>query len=128
KPSSPHGTQAPMSLGASLAAIFALLVIGGSILAAIGWGAWWIWTNATDNTTSDGTVERLAEYACEAAVKNILKAPSTAKFSHDAVNGSRDDELLVVGRVDSQNSFGASIRSTYTCSVEWSETDNQVSR
>lgn len=117
-----------MSLGVSLAAIFALLVIGGSILAGIGWGAWWIWTNATDNTTSDGTVERLAEYACEDAVKNILKAPSTAKFSHDAVNGSRDDELLVVGRVDSQNSFGASIRSTYTCSVEWSETDNQVSR
>src|SRR5699024_8669148 len=93
KPSSPHGTQAPMSLGASLAAIFALLVIGGSILAAIGWGAWWIWTNTTDNTTSDGTVERLAEYACEDAVKNILKAPSTAKFSHDAVNGDRDTEL-----------------------------------
>lgn len=124
----PTGTTPPMGTGATIVTITAFILIVGGIIAAIGWGAWWVWTNAGDDTTPDGTVDRLAEYACEDAVKSVLKAPSTAKFHHGTVNGSRDDELLVVGRVDSENSFGASIRSTYTCSVEWSDTDNKVTK
>ena len=50
----------------------------------------------------------------------ILKAPATAKFpafDEMVVNGS-DGHYNVSGFVDSQNSYGASIRSQYTYNVE----------
>ena len=50
----------------------------------------------------------------------VLKAPATAKFpSFDemVVNGS-NGHYSVSGFVDSQNSYGASIRSNYTYNVE----------
>ena len=50
----------------------------------------------------------------------VLKAPATAKFpafDEMVVNGS-NGHYSVSGFVDSQNSYGASIRSTYTYNVE----------
>lgn len=50
----------------------------------------------------------------------VLKAPATAKFpafDEMVVNGS-DGHYNVSGFVDSQNSYGASIRSRYTYNVE----------
>ena len=65
----------------------------------------------------------------------VLKAPATAKFptfEEMVVNGS-NGHYNVSGFVDSQNSYGASIRSNYTYNVEkdslgkWKCTDNFVS-
>lgn len=50
----------------------------------------------------------------------ILKAPATAKFptfDEMVVNGS-DGHYNVSGFVDSQNSYGATIRSNYTYNIE----------
>ena len=50
----------------------------------------------------------------------VLKAPATAKFpgfDEMVVNGS-DGHYSVSGFVDSQNSYGASIRSNYTYNIE----------
>lgn len=50
----------------------------------------------------------------------VLKAPATAKFpafNEMVVNGS-NGHYSVSGFVDSQNSYGASIRSNYTYNVE----------
>lgn len=50
----------------------------------------------------------------------VLKAPSTAvfpSFNEMVVNGS-DGHYNVSGHVDSQNSYGATIRSNYTYNVE----------
>jgi hypothetical protein len=54
---------------------------------------------------------------CEDAVKGRLKAPATAQFS-----GFEQEELdarltAVRGSVDSENGFGAMIRSSFKCHV-----------
>lgn len=56
-----------------------------------------------------------AEYYCKEFVKDRLKAPSTADFavSHTGVG----PQYHVSGTVDAENSFGAKIRSDFTCVV-----------
>ena len=49
-------------------------------------------------------------------IKNILKSPSTAKFPWDYSEwavGKENGSTIVQGYVDSQNGFGAMIRSTF---------------
>jgi hypothetical protein len=58
--------------------------------------------------------------ACERAVESQLKAPSTADFSgifDSEITDNGDSTYDVVGYVDSENSFGAKIRSNWTCTV-----------
>jgi hypothetical protein len=52
--------------------------------------------------------------ACEGWVKERLKAPATAEFADSNVT-SASGVYTVRGAVDSQNSFGALIRSRFTC-------------
>lgn len=52
---------------------------------------------------------------CEDAVKNRLKAPSTAKFDNENASGS--GTWTVSGTVDSENSFGAMLRANFQCTV-----------
>lgn len=60
---------------------------------------------------------KLVEQTCREAVENRLKSPSSAEFSD--VQARQDDSAgtrwTVTGKVDSENSFGASIRNTFTC-------------
>ena len=58
-----------------------------------------------------------AEVTARQFVLKRLKAPSTAKFVEESSMLSRDGTWLVVGAVDSQNSFGAMLRTQYTCGV-----------
>lgn len=58
-----------------------------------------------------------AKVACRDFVKARLKAPATADFSGETVTGS-GTSYTVRGAVDSENSFGAKLRSTYVCVVE----------
>lgn len=55
-------------------------------------------------------------------VKDQLKAPATAQFqaygSNDVVVVAKDGWYIVKGVVDSQNSFGAMLRSTYYCKLK----------
>jgi len=60
---------------------------------------------------------------CTQFVEDRLKAPGTAKFrnyfQHDGevtVTGG-PSEFTVVSTVDSENSFGASLRASFTCTV-----------
>lgn len=57
----------------------------------------------------------LAKYACEQQVKENLKSPSTADFTGTDATGS--GPFTVTGEVDSQNGFGAMVRSSFECSV-----------
>lgn len=60
-----------------------------------------------------------AKSACHDAVRERLKAPSSASFGpideygHNITNEVRE----IRGSVDSQNSFGAMLRNQYTCSI-----------
>lgn len=52
---------------------------------------------------------------CEDRVKERLKAPSTAKFDNEEATGS--GTWTVTGTVDSENSFGATLRASFQCTV-----------
>jgi hypothetical protein len=63
-----------------------------------------------------------AKIMCEGFVKDRLRAPRTAKFPapirqhhEDLGNGA----YFVATYVDAQNAFGAMVRTSYGCKVEW---------
>ena len=58
---------------------------------------------------------RSAETACTEYVTSRLKSPATAKFVGIKVEQDGDRYYLVTGEVDSQNSFGALVRSEFEC-------------
>ena len=78
--------------------------------------------DSDDNSTSEkrtSITEYEAKAVAEGQVETLLKSPSTAKFS-----GLRDTKIepiengyKVTGYVDSQNSFGAMIRSNYSVEI-----------
>lgn len=73
--------------------------------------------NSTQDPTDANDNRSTAVVACEGIVKQNLKSPSTASFDSEARDtGERTWE--VVGVVDSQNSFGATVRSEFACAVE----------
>lgn len=57
-----------------------------------------------------------AKSACHTWVKERLKSPSTAKFSEETYKGT-GGVYTFKGAVDSENGFGAMLRSTWTCKV-----------
>jgi hypothetical protein len=52
---------------------------------------------------------------CEARIKDMLKSPSTAQFDTDATGSGT---WTVTGTVDSENGFGAMVRSSFGCTVK----------
>jgi len=55
-------------------------------------------------------------------VKSVLNSPSSADFDLNCQTELRNDStVLVSGYVDSQNSFGAMIRSTYIVKMKWED-------
>lgn len=65
------------------------------------------------------------QYLCEEKVKDILKSPSTAKFPNYTKWGFKKEKNIftVQGYVDSQNSFGAEIRSKFQFIID-TDSDN----
>lgn len=57
-----------------------------------------------------------AQFQCEKLVEDRLKAPATAEFT-DMNTRKQGVEWITTGAVDSQNSFGANIRTTFTCTT-----------
>jgi hypothetical protein len=57
-----------------------------------------------------------AEIACEDAVRDRLKSPSTADFP-DTTARKESGTFDVRGVVDSQNTFGATVRTVFGCTV-----------
>lgn len=61
--------------------------------------------------------------ACQHFVNERLKAPSTAKYrdwfgdQKPTATGSGNGPFTIISTVDSQNSFGAELRSSFTCTV-----------
>jgi hypothetical protein len=56
--------------------------------------------------------------ACQRAVTDRLKAPSTAKFIEPKISpGPSPDQRMIFAAVDSQNSFGAMLRTQFICEV-----------
>lgn len=61
-----------------------------------------------------------ANVACQLAVEEQLRSPTSARFEPGAMGRHLgDSRYLVESYVDAQNSFGAQIRSRFTCEVEF---------
>lgn len=83
--------------------VIVLLFVGCGIAVGI---------NAAQPRNNNTSYEAIAQ--CEGRVEDLLKAPATAQFDSSASGGG---PWIVVGAVDSENSFGALVRSTYQCTV-----------
>jgi hypothetical protein len=62
-------------------------------------------------------------------VEKRLKSPSTADFSSETQNNVKkvnDSTFVVTGYVDSQNSFGALIRTNYSCKITYLDAIGKV--
>ena len=103
---SPATPPAPQKGGSWVYVVMGLIVI---VVIACVIGA----NRKTDNGSGDGLD---AQRVCRDFVKARLKAPATAKFSGEDYDAS-GDTYTVTGAVDAQNSFGALLRSNYTCVV-----------
>ncbi|UIU47042.1 hypothetical protein [Microcystis phage MinS1] len=65
----------------------------------------------------------MAEVMCEDFVDDRLRSPSSAEFPDPVTRKSGTQTWVVEGAVDSENGFGAMIRSTYTCEVRYAGDD-----
>ena len=95
--------------------IFFLLIIAGF--------AWWIFAPESKNDNKAVKItysKNEALVMSEGFVKDNLKSPSTAEFSADYNNDVtqiNDSTFEVNSWVDSQNGFGAMLRSNYSCKI-----------
>lgn len=96
---------------AGIAAIVVFVVAIGVMMAITGSGS------GDDGPAGDSpAVQRAAaERACQTLVRDQLKSPSSAKFTGVTSTGSGPWE--VTGSVDADNSFGASLRSDWECTI-----------
>jgi hypothetical protein len=61
-----------------------------------------------------------AKSVCYDAVLSQIKAPSTAELAEIGAYPEEGDQWIVNGTFDAQNSFGAMLRSEFTCSLHQS--------
>lgn len=86
-------------------------------------------SSGDDDEPSDG----MARVMCEGFVEDRLKSPGSADFQRPITTEVGVDMWRVSGSVDAQNSFGATVRIDYDCTVrgdgdgEWTLVDMQHS-
>lgn len=108
-----------MSRRANIIAGIVFTVMFVCCLGAIqGW--WW------DSEPDEASVTDQAENVCYDAVLDELKAPSTADLVNISAYPDGDDHWIVNGSVDAENSFGAMLRSEFTCDLEQSGDQWQI--
>lgn len=84
-------------------------------------GITWLTSSSDDSSVRAKLTKTGAQIACEARAKMTLKSPSTAEFApfHEVrFSGSDGGPFHVWAYVDAQNSFGATLRSRFYCTVE----------
>lgn len=90
---------------------------------------WWFWESDDSAESEKVDAPREMDWSlhavvqCEKEVKRRLKAPSTAKFvtREQEVYKMGESEWGVIGAVDAQNSFGATVRSEFACKLSREE-------
>jgi hypothetical protein len=54
---------------------------------------------------------------CQKLIEDNLKAPATAQFTGQKIRETGEYKYVVTGHVDSENGFGALVRSDYRCTI-----------
>lgn len=70
-----------------------------------------------DDDGPEGLREYEARNACEEFIDRRLKSPGSSEYNHESTVEVSDGGWTVTGTVDAQNSFGALVRMTYSCTV-----------
>jgi hypothetical protein len=100
--------------------IFFQGMVGLALLAGLGYGGWVLMDRLA------GQDERAAITACQNAVKMQLRSPASAIFPESSDAGysepihlsATDGSWMWNNYVDSQNGFGAMLRSEFFCTVD----------
>lgn len=86
-----------------------------------------LWATSSDSTPAGSQGGEASAYgACRDYVKDQLVSPSSASFpslysSEVTVTDNGSGRWTVSGPVDADNSFGASLRSSFTCTVRFND-------
>lgn len=72
-------------------------------------------TAAADREYQERLFLTQVEMSCQELVTDSLKSPSTADFVNVTTKRRPDNKIVTTGSVDSQNGFGATVRSSFTC-------------
>lgn len=82
----------------------------------------------TNTSVSDDTIKSNASFVAQKFVKSQLKSPSTADFitSEERVGLNNNNVANVEGSVDSENGFGAKVRTTYSVTVQWKDDPSKI--
>jgi hypothetical protein len=108
----PAGGQRPIKKGPNPWLFFTVFFAAAfAILASIG-------AIVSDGDPSPRDQDDAAIAYCEDQVLASLKAPATASFTGTYVTALDNGHRVVRGSVDSENGFGALIRSGFKCTVE----------
>lgn len=70
---------------------------------------------ARDASAAELQAKSSAEITCEKLVTGKLKAPATADFTQVTTYKDTVGDYITKGNVDSQNSFGANLRTSFLC-------------
>ena len=100
--------------GAGKAILFLILAFGALAIFGI------IAEQFGNATSSTADHQRAAFRACQEFIEKRLRAPASAKHPafDDASVSNQHPIYVVTSQVDSQNAFGALLRTQYTCEVE----------
>ncbi|WP_231385875.1 DUF2510 domain-containing protein [Rhodococcus aetherivorans] len=72
---------------------------------------------ASDRAYQEQLLLTRAEMTCQELVTGSLKSPGTAEFVDVTTKRRPDNKIVTTGSVDSQNGFGAMVRSSFTCTT-----------
>lgn len=115
------GKNQPVEVSKKAVLIICALVFLPVIIAGLGSGGSMTSQPDNSNVTSSSDRKAMSIVFAKHTVENLLKSPSTAKFSN--VNAyelsNMKDVWAVNGYVDSQNSFGAMIRSIWEVQLDY---------
>lgn len=106
-PSPPEKRPFKWGTGVGCLVVVGILLVGMVSCIAV--------SSSSHSRPSQDDISSSAQQNCEDLVKRGLKSPSTAKFSDEDVSGS--DVMTITGSVDSENSFGASLRASFQCTA-----------
>jgi hypothetical protein len=115
----PH-CQSKIKQPMSVIVKFFLIALGISIFAALVMGGDGTSQSATPDSSVYGTPQDFAWVIAENQIEKLLKSPSTAEFCKPKVTDLGNNKYVVASCVDSQNGFGAMLRSNWTVTLTYS--------
>jgi hypothetical protein len=107
-PTNPRTHRPKRRTGLLIGAAAAVLVIAAAGLTV----ALWPHAPAKPSRTEQAT------QVCEDQIRNQLKSPATAQFTNVSAADRDWDGIYLTGDVDAQNSFGAMLRTRWTCHAQ----------